>query len=103
MNQPNCCLTLIFPKALEENMVDLLLEHAALASGFTTVEVDGHGRNIAYQSTTEKVRGRAHRIEMQVVLNQDDAQILLRDIKQALPNTDIVYWISPVIEFGSLI
>ncbi len=103
MNSPNCCLTLIVPTALEEDMVDLLLEHEALTRGFITSEVEGHGRNVTYQSMAEKVRGRAHQVEMKIIMQHADAQILLRDIKQALPRANIVYYMTPVTEFGSFL
>ncbi|MDO9372284.1 MAG: DUF3240 family protein [Gammaproteobacteria bacterium] len=120
MNSPDCCLTLIVPKALEENLLDVLLEHETLsrsrhpasrdtgtsmygAGGFTTSEVEGHGRNVTYQSSAEKVRGRAHRIEMKIIMQHADAQTLLQDIKQALPGSNIIYCITPVIESGSIV
>ncbi|MDP1708794.1 MAG: DUF3240 family protein [Gammaproteobacteria bacterium] len=103
MNTPDCCLTLIAPKALEENLLDLLLEHDALASDFTISEVAGHGRTVAYQSNTEKVRGHARQVRMQIIMQHADAQTLLHDIKQALPRVNIVYHITPVTESGSLL
>lgn len=103
MNPLDCCLTLIAPKALEENMLDLLLEHETLAGGFTTSEVEGHGRNVTYQSSAEKVRGRAHQVEMKIIMQHADAQTLLQDIKQALPGSNILYCITPVIESGSIV
>ncbi|MCL4316152.1 MAG: DUF3240 family protein [Gammaproteobacteria bacterium] len=103
MNVSDCCLTLMVPKALEENLLDLLLEHDALAGGFITSEVEDHGRNVTYQSMAEKVRGRAHRVEIQIIMHHADAQTLLRDIKQVLPRTNIVYYMTPVTEFGSFL
>ena len=103
MNSPDCCLTLIVPKALEENLVDLLLEHEALADGFTASGVEGHGRNVVYQSSAEQVRGRAHQVKMQIIMRHADAQTLLHDIKQALPRANIVYYVTPLAEFGSFL
>ncbi len=103
MTFPDCCLTLISPKALEENLVDLLLEHEALASGFMTSEVEFHGRNVTYQSSTEQVRGRAQRVKMHIIMRHADAQTLLLDIKQNLPRANIVYYITPLAEFGSFL
>ena len=103
MNPPDCCLTLIAPKALEENLLDLLLEHEALAGGFITSEVEGHGRNVTYQSMAEKVRGRAHRIEIKIIMQHADTQTLLEDIKQALPRANIVYYATPITDLGSFL
>lgn len=101
MNMKNCCLTLVFPQSLEENVVDFLLSQATLASGFTTIKIEGHGRNSKLQSLLEQVRGRARRVQMNVVMNDEDARSLLLSLREELGNADIVYWISPVIEFGS--
>ncbi|MBZ0091253.1 MAG: DUF3240 family protein [Burkholderiales bacterium] len=101
MNPKNCCLTLVFPQSLEENIVDFLLGQATLASGFTTLRIEGHGRNDKLQSLLEQVRGRARRVQMNVVMNDEDAKSLLVSLRQELGNADIVYWISPIIEFGS--
>lgn len=103
MTTAECRLTLIAPKALEENLLDLLLEHPALVSGFTTSEVEGHGRSITYQSNAEKVRGRALRVRMQIIMPHADVQILLQEIRQALPRANIVYYLTPVMEFGSFL
>lgn len=103
MNAPDCCLTLTAPKALEESLLDFLLEHDMLASDFTISEVAGHGRNTAYQSNAEKVRGHAQQVQMQIIMQHADAQTLLHDIKQALPRVNIAYYITPVTESGSLL
>lgn len=103
MNPPDCCLTLIVPKALEENLLDLLLEHEALGRGFITAEVEGHGRNATYQSSAEKVRGRTRQVEMKIILQHADTHTLLQDIKQAFPRANIMYYAAPVTELGSLL
>jgi hypothetical protein len=103
MNTMNCLLTLIFPKAIEEQIVALMLKQHELVSGFTTSDVEGHGRNTKLQSMGEKVRGRARRVQMKVVLNDGAATALLAYLKQELGNTDIVYWLCPVTEFGSFL
>ena len=100
MKRFDCCLTLVFPKGLEENMIDHLLEHPELASGFTTYEVEGHGQATVYHSANEKVRGRARRVKMEVVMAREDARILLAHFKESLPNREIAYWIAPIDEFG---
>lgn len=103
MKPKNCLLTLIFPKAIEEQMVALMLMQHELASGFTTTDVEGHGRNTSLQSMGEKVRGRARRVQMKVVLNDADVPALLAHLKEKLGNADIVYWLCPVMEFGSFL
>jgi nitrogen regulatory protein PII len=94
------CLTIVLPRALEEHMVDHLLEESLLVGGFTTTQVEGHGQSIAYHGASEEVRGRARRVQIQIVMNGEDAYVLLDKLKTALPNREIAYWITPVLEFG---
>lgn len=96
----DCCLTIVFPRALEENLVDHLLTHPELATGFTTSPVEGHGAGAAFHSEREKVRGRSHRSQMQIVMNREDASTLVQHLKEELPNREVAYWITPVMEFG---
>ena len=100
MKQLDCCLTIVFPKGLEENMIDHLLEHPELASGFTTYEVEGHGQATVYTSANEQVRGRARRVKMEVVMANEDAQALIAHFKESLQSREIAYWIAPINEFG---
>jgi hypothetical protein len=100
MKNIDCCLTIVFPKTLEENLVDHLLTHPEMASGFTTNYVEEHGAGAAFHSAAEQVRGRANRVQMQIVMNREDAAMLVEHLKQDLPNREVAYWISPVLEFG---
>lgn len=100
MKQPDCRLILVFPKTLEENIVGHLLQHPELAGGFTTVEVEGHGKRAVYHSIVEQVRGRVRRIKMEIVMAQEDAHTLIDHLKESLPTPEVAYWIAPVIEFG---
>jgi hypothetical protein len=36
------------------------------------------------------------------VMNLDDAHALIDHLKQSDPNSEIAYWLTPVIEFGRL-
>lgn len=100
MKNIDCCLTIVFPKNLEENLVDHLLEHPELASGFTTSYAEGHGAGAAFHSAMEQVRGRAHRVQMQIVMNREDVATLIEHMKEDLPNREVAYWVTPVLEFG---
>lgn len=100
MKEANCRLSMVFPEALEENIIDHLLEHPELASGFTTVGVEGHGQGSVYRSTSEQVRGRARRVKMEVVMHIEDARELVAHLKQAMPSREVAYWIGPIFEFG---
>lgn len=100
MNPPDCCLSLIVPKALEETVVDLLLEREALVPGFTTLVADGHGPNAQFRTARERVRGRAHCVLVLAMLETSCARQLLAELKAELEGTDIVWWLSPITAYG---
>lgn len=100
MKAPDVALTIVLPRTLEENLVDTLLEHPDLVSGFTITQVEGQGDAVPLHGTIEEVRGRARRTEIKIVMNGEDAGVLLHNLKAALPRAEIVYWLSPLLEFG---
>ncbi len=102
MKPLDCCLTLVCHKSLEERMVDQMLEHPEWVQGFTVARVEGHSRKELLPSVLEQVRGRSLRIEIRSVMNLADARALIAHLKTAEPNPEIVYWITPVTDFGRL-
>ena len=94
------CLTIVLPKVFEEDLVDHLLEHPEWVSGFTTTDVNGHGRTVAYHGSAEEVRGRVVRVQVQIVMEQAHADALIAHLKQDMKSAQIAYWLTPVIEFG---
>lgn len=95
-------LTLVAPKSLEQELVDQLLAHPDWADGFTLVRGEGHSRRTQNLSAQERVRGRADRIGLQIVLEPAQAQALLEHLKHHLPKPEVAYWLTPVLEFGRL-
>ncbi len=95
-------LTLAAPRHLEEELVEGLLAHPEWAAGFTLMRAEGHGSRHSELSTQERVRGRADRCAVQVVLEAELARQLLDSLKATLPTRDILYWIVPVTEIGRL-
>lgn len=93
-------LTLIVPQLLEEQVIDLLLAHPELAWGFTTTAVAGRGAQIQYVGVAEHVRGRAGRVQIQIILGRDNARALLQLIGEHFAHTRIFYWMTPVLESG---
>lgn len=103
MKPQDTCLTIVLPQVLEESMVDHLLQHPEYAPGFTTTQVEGHGQSVTRYGIAEEVRGRTRRVQIQVILNGADASLLIAHLKEALPNREVAYWITPVIEFGRFV
>ena len=100
MKPLDCLLTIVVPRALEENLVDHLLEHPEWVIGFTTSPVEGHGQAVKRYGIAEEVRGRSRRVQIQSVINSADAHSLIAHLKESLPNPEVAYWIVPVQEFG---
>lgn len=100
MKSIDCSLTLVFPKALEEELIDHLLEHPEWVQGFTISQVEGKGQGVRLSGVVEEVRGRARRVQIQTVLNCADARALIAQLRELLPNPEVAYWLSPILEFG---
>ena len=97
-----CCLTLIFQKAVEDEIIDFLLDRGISDQGFLTATIEGHGHDMHLATMKEKVRGRAAQTRMDLVMEHSDSDKLLSDIRNAFPNLHITYWTSPVDTFGRL-
>lgn len=95
-------LTLAAPRHLEEALVEQFLARPEWASGFTLFQAEGFSRHHETLSAQERVRGRAERMEVQIVLEANHAQALLNHLKSRFPKRDVAYWLTPVIEFGRL-
>jgi phosphoenolpyruvate synthase/pyruvate phosphate dikinase len=95
-----CSLTIVFPKALEEELIDYLLEQPEWVRGFTISQVEGKGTAVRLSGVVEEVRGRARRVQVQTILDCEDAHALIARLKELLPNPEVAYWVSPILEFG---
>lgn len=100
MSAFDCVLTMIIPRAIEETFVDYLLEHLDKVIGYSITPVEARGAAVGLAGVVEEVRGRSRRVQIQTVLNREDAQSLLADLRAQLPNPEITYWLTPCIEFG---
>ncbi|HMM76589.1 MAG TPA: DUF3240 family protein [Gammaproteobacteria bacterium] len=95
-------LTLVFPPALEDRVVQLFLEQDPPLPGFTVLAAEGHGSDFSWASVREQVRGRVARKLLIVVLSQARAGSLIAALRSELANTASTWWLEPVIAFGRL-
>lgn len=102
MQTPNCCLTLVFPHSLQEKIVDFMLQHQSLTRGFICTQVNGHGPNAVYRTMAEQVRGTVREMQLQTALHEVDAKLVLDDLKKELADANVIYWLTPIISYGSL-
>ena len=103
MKHLDACLKLLLPRALETQVVDRLLQHPRWVGPFITRYVEGHGDPEGIGSPEEQVRGRAARVEIEILMDGGHVAELLADLRAELPSRAVVWWLSPVIEAGSLI
>ena len=96
MNQPTM-LILDAPPALEDDVVDYLIEYSAIEefSSFTAYGHGGHGT----MTVTEQVTGRRKRVRFEILMQEQDVPGLTQTLKQRF-GTDIRYWQLPVYGLG---
>lgn len=98
----DCLLTLAVPEHLEDEMLDLLLAHEDLVSGFSVYPAEGLGTGAHLHTTLEKVRGRSRRRMITLLLEQHQAVTLIERIKAQVPSPEVVWWTTALTGFGRL-
>ena len=98
----DACLTLLLPRGLEARILDRLLLHPAWVGPFTTHRVEGHGDPDSIASAREQVRGRAERVRIEILMDASHAAELLQELRSSLPSPEVDWWLSPVLDAGSL-
>ncbi len=96
-----CLLTIISPLALEEVIVDWLLEHDNI-KGFTSILVRGHGGQEENLSLSEQVTGRSDGVMFDTHIPLEYAHDILGNLKKDFAMSDIHYMIRPVIDAGNI-
>ena len=99
-SEQNPCLVMLFATpALEESLVDWLLENESI-SGFSTTESYGHGQRASSMSLFEQVTGRQRRIQFLIETDQSLASLLLQSLKLSFPG--LHFMVIPVLSAGRL-
>ena len=94
-------LILVATPALEEALVDWLLEHED-APAFTSMPISGHGVGHATLSIAEQVTGRQHQVMFHVQATRHEADALIEELRGRFAGTGLSYWVMPLIEMGRL-
>lgn len=94
-------LTVIADRAIRQELFDYLSSHNELVTGFTASDAEGHGPTVRLESPAEQVKGRADHILVRLVLDAADATALIARLKTDFAGTRLVYWTSPVDQFGT--
>lgn len=95
-------LTLVAPRALEEDLVSVLLEMQPALPGFTAARVAGHGEGFERARIAERVQGRIDRVLLWLVLPASTVDRVISRLCTALPQSDVVWWVEPVERMGRL-
>ena len=99
---PEVILNLLLPADLEEMVEDCLLAQPQRLLGFVTSEAAGHGIGSVLTTAGEQVRGHDERRRLEVFCPWNDAQALIAQLTEALPQAQIYYWLTPVLARGWL-
>lgn len=102
MDQSPCKLTLVYPPAAEDHIVELLLDADPPLSGFTTWKAEGHGHDFGKASVQERVRGRVARSVLVLILPRSRLSSVLEDIRSRAGIPNLTYWTEPIEAFGRL-
>lgn len=95
-------LTIIIPAALEEVLIDWLLEQDDIV-GFNSLPIYGHGSSKESQmSMAERVTGKSARVMFQTHVELEGAKNILGRLKKQFASSDIHYMIRPLIDAGNL-
>lgn len=95
----NVCLNLVANPELEEALLDQLLLNPN-SQVFVSQSCASHGGHLADFNPLEQVLGRAQAVKVQVFLANEQAQVLIADLRQLFSGTGLRYWLSPLLEEG---
>lgn len=96
-----CLLTLTIAPAIEENLVDWLLENYGQV-GFSSFPVNGHSNSAEGLSLAEQVAGRQKQIRFQIYLASERVPAVLEQLRRDFFGVGLHYWVSPVLETGRI-
>ena len=89
------------PPMLEDQLIDWLLERDE-ATGFTSLNVNGHSSDPLHLTVAEKVSGRQRRLQFQVHIRGAALEAFRSGLEQTFTGADLHYWVLPVLAAGSL-
>lgn len=95
----NVCLSLLVNPEAEEALLDQLLLNPN-SPVFTSQTCASHGGHIGDFDPLEQVLGRAQSVLVQVLLDDEQAQMLIAELRRLFAGTGLRYWLSPVLRVG---
>lgn len=101
MNDEQCLLTIIATPAVQETLVDWLLEREEL-SGFSSQPIDGHGIRASDMSLAEQVAGRQRKVMFYVHTRCKVVRSVLDALKHDFNGAGLHYWLMPLLDAGCI-
>ncbi len=98
---PLSLVTLTAPPAIEEALVDWLLQ-STTHMGFSSYPVNGHSSRTDGLSLAEQVAGRKKQIRFQMHIATGEVSGFISNLKQDFAGTGIHYWITAISEMGHI-
>ena len=95
-------LSIVLPVDIVHTVEDLLLGRPDLVRGFSSGLVHGHGSVVDLVEPAEQVAGHVDRVQIQMAGPEADMQSVLSLIKDHLPQSNLFFWMLPVIRMGRL-
>ncbi|MAK64577.1 MAG: hypothetical protein CMF75_07560 [Maricaulis sp.] len=102
MGSTLCKLSVTAPRDIQSALADILDDLPDQVPGYTMLEAEGRGADMALASAAERVRGAMRAVQFVMILPRDEVSGVLDAIAQHCPRRQIAYWIEPVEEFGRL-
>lgn len=93
------CLTLLCAPAVEEKLLDLLLD---ATGSFTSVPAFSHGLSHGSLSNEELVMGRSASAQFQLLVTEDEMAALLQRLREELRGAGLRYWATAVAAEGEI-
>ena len=96
-----CMLMIFAPPALEESLVDWLLEQEQVA-GFTTADVHGRSSQPANLSLKEQVAGRQRRVQFMLHADRRVIEAMVEALRVEFSNAGLHFSVIPLIDAGHI-
>ena len=94
-------LVLTVKPSMDEEIVDWLISQP-FEAGFTSFDINGHGREMTNLSIAEQVSGRQKKTRFQIMIDDSEVGLFLQRLKSEFQNSGIHYWVQPIIEEGEV-
>ncbi len=94
-------LNIISLPSMEDTLVDWLLVQSEI-TGFSSIEINGHGAAVAGLSIAEQVEGRQKHVQFSIHTEKKIALNLIVRLKERFQGSGLHYYVLPLIEAGKV-